>query len=162
MALIAIVDRHTGQIVPVASAGKNDGLLTAIRHVLASSRHASKTMVARAIASKRPVISNDSQDDPAVVFGRNYAECEVRSIAVLPLIVEDAAVGAFALYATETAFFLEEELKLLTELAGNIAFAIDHIEKVEELAHLGRSGRSPSGFEAERSAKTASFTKGIQ
>ena len=57
-------------------------------------------------------------------------------MAILPLIVSDEAVGVLALYAGETEFFDEEELKLLTELAGDIAFAIDHIEKQERLDYL--------------------------
>ena len=41
-----------------------------------------------------------------------------------------------ALYTEEAGFFDEEELKLLTELAGDIAFAVDHIEKAEKLNYL--------------------------
>jgi PAS domain S-box-containing protein len=133
MALIAIVDQDAKQIVPVASAGKDEGLLTAIRHVLSSSEHASRTMIARAIRGKRPVISNDSQSDLGVVFGRNYAECEVRSMAVVPLMVADVAVGALALYATEIDFFHGEELKLLTELGGDISFALASIGRRQKL-----------------------------
>ncbi len=93
-------------------------------------------MVARAIREKKAVVSNDSQSDPGVVFGKKYAESGVRSMAVLPLIVADEAVGVLALYAGETEFFHEEEMKLLTELAGDIAFAIDHIDKQERLDYL--------------------------
>ena len=70
------------------------------------------------------------------MFGKQYAESGVRSMAVLPLIVSDEAVGVLALYASEIEFFHEEEMKLLTELAGDIAFAIDHIEKQERLNYL--------------------------
>ena len=57
-------------------------------------------------------------------------------MAVLPLMVADEAVGVLALYASESEFFHEEEMKLLTELAGDIAFAIDHIDKQERLDYL--------------------------
>jgi diguanylate cyclase (GGDEF)-like protein len=52
------------------------------------------------------------------------------------LIVADEAVGVLALYAKERDFFHADELTLLTELAGDIAFAIDHIEKRERLEYL--------------------------
>jgi len=81
-------------------------------------------------------VANDSQNDPRLAFGKKYAESGVRSIAVLPLTVADQAVGVLALYATEIEFFHEEELKLLTELTGDIAFAIDHIEKQARLDYL--------------------------
>jgi diguanylate cyclase (GGDEF)-like protein len=57
-------------------------------------------------------------------------------MAILPLLVSDEAMGVFALYAGEAGFFDEEEMKLLLELAGDIAFALDHIEKNEKLDYL--------------------------
>ncbi len=124
------------QVVPAATAGKDEGLLTSIKGILASSENAPKTMIARAISEKKAVVSNDSQFDPGVIFGEKYAESGVRSMAVLPLIVSDEAVGVLALYADETGFFDNEEMKLLTELTGNIAFAIDHIARQERLDYL--------------------------
>lgn len=135
MSLIAMPDQNGTKAVPVASAGKDEELLSAIKDAL-SGEAASITMVARAIREKKIVVSNDSQDDPNVLFGSKYAESGVRSMAVLPLIVANEAVGAFALYAGEVEFFHEEEMKLLTELAGDIAFAIDHIGKQERLDYL--------------------------
>jgi hypothetical protein len=40
----------------------------------------------------------------------------------LPLIILDEAVGVLALYTNKAEFFKEEEMKLLTELAGDISF----------------------------------------
>jgi diguanylate cyclase (GGDEF)-like protein/PAS domain S-box-containing protein len=136
MTWIAIVDRSAMKIVPVASAGKDQALLTAIKGVLLSSEDAPHTMVARAIREKKAVVTNDLQSNPMVVFGKKYSESGVGSMAILPLIVSDEAVGVLALYADETGFFDEEEIKLLTELTGDIAFAIDHIDKEQRLDYL--------------------------
>ena len=57
-------------------------------------------------------------------------------MVILPLMVSDEVAGVLALYASESEFFHAEELKLLTELAGDIAFAIDHIDKQERLNYL--------------------------
>jgi len=127
MALIGIVDRSALKIVPVASAGKDEALLTAVKGLLSSSEDAPNTMLARAIRDKKTVVSNDSQSDPRVLIGKKYTESGVRSMAVFPLIVSDEAVGVLALYASESEFFQEEELKLLTELADNVAFGIGNI-----------------------------------
>lgn len=135
MAMIAIVDRSDMQIVPVASAGKDEELQSAIKGLL-SSGDAPRTMVAQAIGKKEVIVSNDTQSDPRVLLGRQYAESGVRSMAILPLIITDEAAGVITLYASESNFFHEEELKLLTELAGDIAFAIDHIDKQERLNYL--------------------------
>jgi len=136
MALIAIVDPRTMKIVPVASAGKDEELQASIKGILSSDVDAENTMVARAIREKKAVVSNDSQNDPNVLFGKKYAESGVRSLVVLPLLVAGAAVGVITLYASEVEFFHEEEMQLLTELADDIAFAIDHIDKQERLNYL--------------------------
>ncbi|MBE0612688.1 MAG: EAL domain-containing protein [Burkholderiales bacterium] len=136
MALICVVEPDSGKVVPAASAGKDAALLADIKDILASSADAPKTMTARAVREKNAVVANDAQTDPRVVFGRRYAEGGVRSMAVLPLIVADEAVGVLALYAGEVEFFHDEEMKLLAELAGDIAFAIDHIDKRERLDYL--------------------------
>jgi diguanylate cyclase (GGDEF)-like protein len=138
MSLLCIVDPSAGKIVPVASAGKDEELLTAIKGALSSSESAPNTLVARAIRKKEAVVSNDSQGDPRVVFGKKYAESGVRSMAILPLIVLDEAVGALALYAGEIEFFHEEEMKLLTELTSDIAFALDYIAGQQKLEKLSR------------------------
>jgi diguanylate cyclase (GGDEF)-like protein len=136
MAMIAIVDKETKLLAPIASAGKDEVLLDAIRNILASAADARKTMGVRALREKRVVLSNDSKNDPQVVFKAKYAAAGVRSMAVLPLMVANEAVGVLGLYAGETGFFQEEELKLLTELASDIAFAMDHIDKQERLNYL--------------------------
>ncbi|MCK9285115.1 MAG: EAL domain-containing protein [Rhodocyclaceae bacterium] len=136
MALIGIRDPHTMAMVPVASAGVSEDLMIAINNHLSSSKDAPNTMIARATREKKVVVSNDSQSDPQVLLGRIHAEYGIHSMAILPLIVADEAVGVLALYAIEIGFFQEEELKLLTELANDIAFAIDHINKQERLAYL--------------------------
>lgn len=136
MAMIFIVDRSTMKIVPGASMGKDDELLTSINHLLSSSKAASNTMVARAIREKKAVVSNDSQSDHQVLLGRKYAEFGVRSMAVMPMIVADEAIGVLALYASEIEHFRDDEMKLLTELTGDIAFGIDHIDKQERLDYL--------------------------
>lgn len=45
-------------------------------------------------------------------------------------------VGIFTLYSRERDFFAKEEIALLKELSGDIAFAIDHIDKQDRLNYL--------------------------
>ncbi|SIS75012.1 EAL domain-containing protein [Neptunomonas antarctica] len=136
MAMLCIVDRQTKKIVPVATAGQDDELLNSIKDFLGSNKDVSNTMVATVIREKQFIVSNDSLNDPRILFGKKYVECGVRSMVVLPLIVADEAVGALALYSGEFEFFHEEELKLLIELADDISFAIDYIDKQDKLDYL--------------------------
>src|SRR5260221_11427363 len=56
---------------------------------------------------------------------------------MLPLLVAEVLVGVLALYADSPGFFDDEdEMRLLLELAGDIAFALEHIEKGERLNYL--------------------------
>ena len=138
MAWIGVVDRSAMKIVPIASAGAEPEFLTLIkdRFSLREDAPLGNTMSARAVREKKAIVSNEIRDDPRVLFAKERIERGISSMAILPLLVSDDAVGVLALYADETGFFDEEEMKLLTELAGDIAFAIDHIEKQERLDYL--------------------------
>jgi diguanylate cyclase (GGDEF)-like protein/PAS domain S-box-containing protein len=135
IAMLCRIDSDTGKIVPIASAG-NETLITNIKDLLTSDKDVSQTLLARAFREKQAMVSNDSLNDPEVLFGKEYAQCGVSSMAVLPLIVADEAVGVIALYSSEIEFFHEEEMNLLVELANDISFAIDHIAKQEKLNYL--------------------------
>jgi diguanylate cyclase (GGDEF)-like protein/PAS domain S-box-containing protein len=140
MAWIGIVDPSIMRILLVASAGVDEGLLSAIKNLLSSSDGVplGNNMAARAIREKKAGVSNDARNDPKLVLSRNHLESGLRSMAMLPLIVSGEAVGVFGLYSNETGFFDEEEMKLLTELAGDIAFALENISRQQTLDKLSR------------------------
>jgi len=129
MSLICIVDPDTKLINLVASAGKDEKFLSLIKQLFFSAESAPTTMVARAIREKRAIVSNDSHNDPQVLLRTAYAEAGIRSQAVLPLIIDNDAIGVLLLYSSDMGAFHEEELNLLKELAGDIAFASDNIDK---------------------------------
>ena len=82
------------------------------------------------------MISNDAQDNPQIVARREFRERGIHSVCVIPLTVGRNAVGVFALYPAERGFFDDDEMKLLMELAGDISFALEHIEKSERLDYV--------------------------
>ena len=135
---VGMRDTAKNRVALVASSGMDDTLLAALREKLTLNvdEPPDDNMAARAMATRQPFVVNDLHGDPAAGFGKSHAAAGILSLAVLPLIVSDVAVGVIALCATETEFFHAEELKLLTELADDIAFAIDHIEKQERLNYL--------------------------
>jgi diguanylate cyclase (GGDEF)-like protein len=138
MAWIAIVDTEQNRIVPVAWAGGNDQVRSTIEAHFASSEGtpAGKTLAARALREKQAVVSNDVQNDGALVFQKLHAEAGVRSLAVIPLIVSGNAIGVLALYTSKPEFFDAPGLLLLTELTANVAFAVDHLESENRLYRL--------------------------
>jgi len=138
IAWIAMVDAHSNKLVPAASAGGHDELITAISRRLDANSVESpgNSRPTEVISTKKAFVSNDSQNDPRVSFPEIHAKLGVRSIAILPLMVADEAVGVFSLYASERGFFHDDHLRLLTQLAGDVAYAIAQIKKQDRLDYL--------------------------
>ena len=112
--------------------------MSAIKRHFASSEGTleGNTLAARAIRERAPAVSNNVQNDENLIFGKMHAQSGVRSLAVFPLIVADKPIGVLALYTSKPEFFDAAGLLLLTELAGNVAFAVDHLERQERLDRL--------------------------
>jgi diguanylate cyclase (GGDEF)-like protein/PAS domain S-box-containing protein len=138
MIWIGLIDQATQKIVPVASVGVREDFMAQVRDnfTLQEGLPLSNTMTARAIREARPVVANNLEFNTGVFFHEEHSAAGIRSMAVLPLITGGAVVGVVALYAFEIEFFHADEMKLLTGLTGDIAFAIDHIEKQERLDYL--------------------------
>jgi diguanylate cyclase (GGDEF)-like protein/PAS domain S-box-containing protein len=135
MSMMCRVDTSPMRIFPVASAGK-DEVVALVEGLFTSPTDAQKTVVARAVRDKAPVVVHDAQNDPTVVFSKKNLEAGIRSMVAFPVIVADEVEAVLALYTEETNFFNEDEMTLLAELVGNIAFAIDHIRQEERLHYL--------------------------
>jgi diguanylate cyclase (GGDEF)-like protein/PAS domain S-box-containing protein len=138
MIWIGLIDPSRQKIIPVASVGVRDDFMVQIREsfTLLEGLPMSNTLTARAVRGGKPAVSNNLQSDSNVYYSKEHYAAGIRSIAVLPLIIGEIVVGMVALYAYEIEFFHADEMKLLTELTGDIAFAIDHIEKQERLDYL--------------------------
>jgi diguanylate cyclase (GGDEF)-like protein/PAS domain S-box-containing protein len=135
MAWIGMVDRDAGLVRPVASAGDvRDFFERAPLAVL--DRSGGHGLAGRAVRSKAAVISNDVKKDPQRLMRRELEERGINSLALLPLLVGDEVVGTLALYAADAGSFDDEEMRLLTELAGDVSFALDHIEKAQRLDYI--------------------------
>ncbi len=58
------------------------------------------------------------------------------SFIALPLIVNDEVQGVILLYARSRDFFDDEEMRLLLELAGDVSFALHHLEQKARMDYL--------------------------
>ena len=73
------------------------------------------------------------------VLGARHVEARrrgYRSVIALPLVVGNRATAVLVIYAAEANFFRGEERQLLTELAGDVSFTLEYIDKQERLAYL--------------------------
>jgi diguanylate cyclase (GGDEF)-like protein/PAS domain S-box-containing protein len=135
---IGVVDSEQRQLRPVAWAGEEQDFLAAVRSRLSLSESDSqeRSLVAQAAASKEALISNDVANDPRIRFRQEHAQHGIRSLAAFPLVVADRVLGVFALHASEVDFFDADEVRLLSELAGDISFALEHLEQQDKLDYL--------------------------
>jgi diguanylate cyclase (GGDEF)-like protein/PAS domain S-box-containing protein len=136
LAWIGALDRKTLQLQPVAWHGIGGEHAPRLELDVGADAPAGGTLAGQAIRDARAVISNDVERDPRILLKNEMLAKGLRSVIVLPLLVSGEVVGTLTLVAAEAGFFDEEEVKLLTDLAGDIAFAIDHIEKKEKLDYL--------------------------
>jgi diguanylate cyclase (GGDEF)-like protein/PAS domain S-box-containing protein len=91
----------------------------------------------RAVRQKKTIISNDLRNDPSMAI--LWPELESMghlSQACFPLMVGDSAAGVLVLRAGALDFFDADEIRLLEELAGDISFALDHLDKAEKIDYL--------------------------
>ncbi len=131
------MDKAANRIDPQASAGHDDGFLrNTARLSMDETAFEGQGRAARAVRTGIPMVTNDFASDPQISFKKETLERGYRSGAVLPLLVGGEAVGVFSLYASETEFFDDEEMKLLNELAGDISFGLEFIAREEEVNYL--------------------------
>ena len=132
LAWIGLLDANGLDVTPVARAGVDEGYLDNIQLTARDDAPRRCEMVARALREKTAVVCNDIDTDPQMARWREEAlRRSYRSVVVFPLQFDDKVLGVLLLYASEKDFFDTEEMKLLTELAGDVSFALDHIEADE-------------------------------
>jgi PAS domain S-box-containing protein len=127
LSMMEVLDKGSEKVAPIGLAAMDETLLATVKRTLSAANGVPTPMTARAIREKRAIVSNDSRSDPGDASAKKHIEFGVRSKAVFPLLVANEVVGVFSLYASERQFFHAEEVKLLTELTNDVAFAIDHI-----------------------------------
>jgi len=131
MAWIGLLDPQTKQVKPVAHAGKTDGYLEKLNITLDDNEHG-RGPIATALRAGEHVVVNDIEEDPRMIPWRADAlQLGYRTLAAFPLIVAGEVRGTLNLYSPEPDVFDDDELKLLDEMAADIAFALEFTEEDE-------------------------------
>jgi diguanylate cyclase (GGDEF)-like protein/PAS domain S-box-containing protein len=94
-------------------------------------------LVGQALKSRVPAIENEVATSELVRHRDRFLAHGVRGMAAFPLVFDGAAAGVLLLYATESGFFDHDETDLLNELAANVAFALELLDKQDRIAYLG-------------------------
>jgi diguanylate cyclase (GGDEF)-like protein len=137
MAWIALIDPDTLDGRIVAHAGGEARDVEQIRLTARADSPYANFPACIAVREMHPVVCNDvrAESMPAL-RGIELYERGHKSVAAWPLIVGNKAIGVIVLHASEMDFFDEGELKLLNELAGDLSFGLQFIDKEERLNYL--------------------------
>jgi diguanylate cyclase (GGDEF)-like protein/PAS domain S-box-containing protein len=135
MAWIGLVEPGAMKATPLVWEGFEQGYLQEMGLTLAN-REEDPGPVGQALRQRKIVVENDIGASSQPLLKQQARSHGFRSQIAMPLLVEDQAVGVLVLYAAEAGFFDYEELRLLKDLAGDIAFALDYIGKEERLTYV--------------------------
>ncbi len=129
LAWIGLLDKTSGGVNQMASAGMDDGYLAKLRITLGNAP-SDQGPTGSAIREGRYSVANDIKHDARMAPWRADAlQRGYRSSAAFPLVVFDTVRGAISFYADEPHFFNANEIKLLDELALDISFALEFSEQ---------------------------------
>jgi len=124
---------EAGSIVPMARAGHDDGYLASIKLSWHDSEEIGRGPAGEAIRSGQPQQRSDiSQPDAQFKWLVPALQRGYRSALMLPLRDGTHTFGLLGLYAAEVQHFATEEVKLLQDMADNLAFGISSVRARQE------------------------------
>jgi PAS domain S-box-containing protein len=136
-AWIGIVDRARGGVHLAASHGCESAFLEELDATLLRNVFATHGIVRATLDTQAPLVVNDVERcEVQVPMLAALQERGIRAYAILPLVVNADPIGVMGLYTEVTDSFDAAELDLLNEIAGDIAFGLDHIRKEEQITFL--------------------------
>lgn len=136
-AVVGLLDPVTLAVRPVAWAGVDGAFLKDLDVSADEAIPSGQGIVGTALRGRQSAVSNDIRHDPrllrwrAALLQRGY-----RSVLVVPLIVGQQPFGALVLFADKPNAFNDDEQHLLSELAADISFSHDFIDKEEQINYL--------------------------
>jgi len=138
-------DDEEKSVRAVAQQGDNQNYLGGLKISWADTPHG-QGPTGTAIRNARTEINQNILTNPSMSLWRDAALARgFRSSIALPLIDRQGVIGVLNIYATETDAFVDEEVRLLEELANDLAYGIETLRtrvehaaaerKLEFLAH---------------------------
>jgi len=132
MAWIGILNPTTNKVDVTASAGKTGDYLDSLNIDL-NDKILSSGPTGMAVKTGKNVFSNNIGTDVKMIPWReNALKQGYLSSITLPINVSGKIIGAYTMYSSESGFFDEDEIKLLSEMASDISFALEFIESEKE------------------------------
>ena len=152
MAWVGIAEYDEAKTVrAVAQSGYEEGYLNNV-NVVWSDTERGRGPTGTAIRTGKPVINRDWLASPRMAPWKEAAiKRGYKASVALPIIINNQTIGAFTLYSTSLESFRSNELALLEELVGNIAFGIQTRRNTIQQAAAEAATKAKSEFLAHMS-----------
>jgi diguanylate cyclase (GGDEF)-like protein len=130
VAAIMMIDPTSRDVRPVAVAGPCQDYIRGLRFSVDPAAPESHGLTATALRTGGAVICNDLLADPRTLLWREVILASgLRSSANIPLRMRGEVIGGLLLSASVVDLFDEELIGLVVEMANNISFALDAMDK---------------------------------
>jgi diguanylate cyclase (GGDEF)-like protein/PAS domain S-box-containing protein len=141
LAWCGFMDMGTQEMAPLISVGENQEVLDGLRATF-NNDNPDAPFAVKKIDMTKPYVANIkggtlyTSEKMRSHREKTLLQAGFQSFATLPLIIDERLVGAMVLYSSELDAFDAEEVTLLSELAGDISFALDYLEKQAALNYV--------------------------
>jgi diguanylate cyclase (GGDEF)-like protein len=137
VAMVALINPMTRMARPVGWAGYDFLPQPDKEFRIADFETADTSLMGRVIRTGRSALCEDIKRPTFVIHGRDaLIAAGVRSLACLPLRVDDTPIGSFLCGTVSTGVIGAEEMLLLEEVAGNLSFALQYLDKQDAVKFL--------------------------
>jgi diguanylate cyclase (GGDEF)-like protein len=137
ISMVALINPVTRMARPAGWAGYDFLAQPEQEFPVADRESADTSLMGRVIRTGEAVLCEDINRFPYVIDGRDELIANgVRSLACLPLRVDNTPVGAFLCGTVMTGVISQDELLLLEEVASNLSFALQYLDKQDAVRFL--------------------------
>ena len=137
VAMIAMIDPATRTARSVATGGMEVEVMAHAVFTVAASEAEDTSLTGRVIRSGETVFCDDLVSSEKAVYGRDeLLRSGIHSLAALPLVIDQTPIGAFVVGSVEAGLIGRDELQLLHEVAANLSFALQYLEKQDAVHFL--------------------------
>jgi diguanylate cyclase (GGDEF)-like protein len=129
-AFVALIDPRTRFAYPVAWAGAGVEARDQARFPVEDAGGAEESVTGCALRTRQPVVCENVLDQTSgIAYRERMFAAGVNCLASVSLLVDDTPVGAFTVGAAECDAVDAEEIRMLQEVAANISFALQYLQK---------------------------------
>src|SRR6266436_4631379 len=137
ISMVALINPATRMARPIGWAGYEFLAQPDREFPVADHEAADTSLMGRVIRTGQADLCEDIERPPFVIEGRDtLIAAGVRSLACLPLRIDGTPVGSFLCGTMTTGVIGPEELLLLEEVAANLSFALQYLDKQDAVRFL--------------------------